>query len=231
MAALATWGAITGTVAVATQLLVFLRDRPKLAVGLGCGQEMGQPAMLSISVANRGRQPTTLVKAAFIAAAGTYSVTMEDGVEHPMPRPEIDMAKGQLRLIEPGGMTVYAGALEVWPPGFPADTPLRAYVVDSHGRRTWGGVGPMFRMLLNSGWEPPAGTDPAVARPPDNMQPELPEAVYPRWQVWRPKHLRNPELPPPHAWPRADRPTGIKSTSEVLLAAQVADAPTSTESP
>jgi hypothetical protein len=73
--AIAIWGAVTGTVAALAQVLLFRRDRPRLAIELSFGMRLGEPATISLAVANRGRQATTLVKVALAVAGGRYTMS------------------------------------------------------------------------------------------------------------------------------------------------------------
>jgi hypothetical protein len=63
--ALAIIGAITGSVAMTLDLLRYAFDRPRLVVGFKVTRSVEVPAMIGIDVTNRGRRPTTILKAAF----------------------------------------------------------------------------------------------------------------------------------------------------------------------
>jgi hypothetical protein len=49
------------------QFLGYLRDRPRIEVGVSLKVRLDQPAAIVLTIANHGRQPTTLVKARFCA--------------------------------------------------------------------------------------------------------------------------------------------------------------------
>jgi hypothetical protein len=86
-----------------------------------------------------------------------------------------------------------------------ADFPLRAYAVDSRGRTSWGPAKAFLREIVNSGGPLPQGTKPEYLEPPPDMRPLLPDPVAKRWELWKPKNHRKPQLPPQGSkeWPRA----------------------------
>jgi hypothetical protein len=67
---LAIWGAVVATAVAVAELLGFLRDRPKLELNVSIQVRLNHPALILLRVANHGRQPATIVKAAFMAAWG-----------------------------------------------------------------------------------------------------------------------------------------------------------------
>jgi hypothetical protein len=150
--------------------------------------------MVTVTVSNRGRQATTIKRAALVGAAGEWS--MGEGPHAAPVRPEIDLLDGGIALVEPGNVARFGFELRQWPRMFPADTPMRPYVIDTHNRRTWGPAAPILRMLLNSGVPPPPGTDPRYLEPPADYEPIAPDPVEPMWKLWKPKWQRRPSKPP-----------------------------------
>jgi hypothetical protein len=144
--------------------------------------------VFGIDAANRGRQPTTLVEAGFIPCASKYTIETKTGTELQVNMP-IRVDAGELKLVQPGGIARYRLIFDGVPALLHVDEPLRAYVVDSHGRTTYGGASPMFRRMMQSGWKPPPETDPRALEKPEDA-PWVPKPVYPRWQLWKPRHLR-----------------------------------------
>jgi hypothetical protein len=95
---------------------------------------------------------------------------------------------GEIKLIPPGQVVRYRMMFHAVPTMLHVDEPLRAFVVDSHKRKTWGIAIPMFRRMMASGWVPPPETDLRLLEPPP--EPWLPKPLFKRWQVWKPRHLR-----------------------------------------
>jgi len=189
---LAIWGAVVATAAGLAQLVTFLRDRPRLKLDLSASVRLDQPATIIVTVANLGRQPTTIKKAALMAAAGDYTLGGGASV-----RPEIPLLhEHHVVLIPPGNVQRFGWTLESWPNMIFADTPLRPYVIDSYNRRTWGPASPLLRLFLNSGVPVPAGTDPRLVEPPPDYQPLIPDPIEPKWKLWKPRWQRFPKPPP-----------------------------------
>jgi len=188
-AALAIWGAITGTLSVGVQAATHFRDRVKLNVNVKFTQTE-ETDLLIIEVSNRGRQPTTITEAGFlIKSEVTYEVEA---------RKIIGTAPLSIRwdqrspvLLKPGEVHEFTRSLTGWPdPMIHADAPLRAYVVDSHGRQSWGEPGPFLRMMMQMGWQPQGVMDTRLVEPLEETM--VAEPVTPRWKIWRPKYERRP---------------------------------------
>lgn len=196
------WGAILGTAAALFQLLTYLRDRPKLVVSFHAGIEVGARPTIGIDVMNRGRQPTTLMKVAFVVDAD-LTIDTEDGtIPAGIAQEEIELSEGRLAVVTPGRVARFRAVIEGWPTMIHADFPLWPYVVDAHGNESWGPPVPLFRVLINSGWKPPLRADDPLISPPADGQAVLPRPRVKGWKVWKPKHLRRPERPPSlYGWP------------------------------
>lgn len=181
---LAIWGAITGTAALSLRLIEFLRDRPKLSVRANANIREGEPASISVAVANNGRQPTTIVDAGFVVAVEFEMRNERWPEDRPadviLPRLSLSSTA---KLIPPGEVADFTHQLLEWPYAVHADFPLRGYAVDSKGRTWWGGAIPMLRRLLQTGWQPPEGT-PSEALAPGGHIDAVP--VAPRWKWWTP---------------------------------------------
>ena len=158
--------------------------------------------MIGIDVTNRGRQPTTILKAAFRAEGEAEIRHPESGEVVGSGTIDITLSEEPTVVAAHGGVHRFRTPLSEWPGPFHADDPLRAYVIDSHRNEpTWGPAPPILRMLLNYGWHP-AGASPDVLEPAPNA-PVRPKPVEPRWKLWRPKELRKPPLPDRVGWPPA----------------------------
>jgi hypothetical protein len=197
--ALAIWGAVTGTAAIAFEAAKYLRDRPKLSLSLHIEMKRGSLPEFGIDVRNQGRQPTTVMKAA-LRPDGETEIE-KDGVLIATGKFALGLEDETPTVVMPGHVGQFYASLSKWPGPIYADEPLRSYVVDSNDHLIWGPAAPVLRVLLNDGWKPPADTDPdlLLALP---GAPLRPEPVEPRWKVWKPKELRKPSLPPPQAWPK-----------------------------
>jgi hypothetical protein len=204
---LAIWGAAISTLVAASQLTVFVRDRPKLEVGVTLSIRADQMPVLTLNVANHGRQPVTIVKAAFLVAAGEYTFTNVTKGTEPVSglRPEIPLVRDAAVLIPPGEMRRIPWIVDRWPHMILVDFPLRAYVVDSRRRTSWGPARAFLREIVNSGGPVPPGAKPEYLQPPPDMRPLLPDPVAKRWELWKPKSHRQPVLPPEGSkeWPRS----------------------------
>lgn len=203
---LAIWGAAISTLVAVSQIAAFVRDRPKLEVGVTFSVRADTPPTLTLNVVNHGRQPVTIVKAAFVVAAGDYAVTNETkGTSASGLRPEIPLLRNTAALIPPAEMRRLPWVIDQWPRMIMADSPLRAYVVDSRGRTSWGPARAFLREIVNSGGPVPSGAKPEYLQPPSDMRPLLPDPVAKRWEVWKPKTHRRPVLPREGSkeWPRA----------------------------
>lgn len=77
--ALAIWGAVTGTIVTVVEVVKYLFDRPRLVVGFHLNRSIGKPPEIGINVTNRGRRPTTIMKAAF-APDSEAQIALEEGV-------------------------------------------------------------------------------------------------------------------------------------------------------
>jgi hypothetical protein len=204
---LAIWGAAVATLVGLSQLLTFVRDRPKIEVSVTLSIRADQPPTLVIHVANHGRQPVTITKAAFVVAAGEYTFTNVTKGLPPVSglRPEIPLLRDDVVLLPPGEVRQFAWVIAEWPRMVFADFPLRAYVVDPRGRTSWGPAGAFLREVINSGVPAPPGGKPECLQPPPDMRPLVPDPVARPWELWKPRTHRRPQLPPEGSkqWPRA----------------------------
>lgn len=198
--ALAIIGAITGSVAVILDLLRYVFDRPRLVVGFKTTRSVEVPAMIGIHVTNRGRRPTTILKAAFRPDEAEAEIRHPDtGAVAGSGTIDLTLSEEPTVVAAHGGVHQFRAQLRDWPGPFHADEPLRAFVIDSYSNRPiWGPAQPLLRMLLNTGWKP-SGASPEVLRPASG--PIRPKPVEPRWKVWKQKDFRKPPLPEKVAWP------------------------------
>jgi hypothetical protein len=184
--ALAIWGAFTGTVSVVFQGVTSFRDRVHLNVNVRTQQTALEDVLL-IEVSNRGRQPTTIIEAGFLVKAAADFEVVGRGFSHTAPF-SIRWDDGNPVLLKPGEVHQFTHKMTTWPdPMAHADMPLRAYVKDSHGRKSWGSPIPILRIMVSSGWEP-QDLDPDMVEPPD--EPFVAEPVTARWKLWRPREER-----------------------------------------
>ena len=178
--ALALWGAILSSGLAVIQLVTWLAERPRLAIAMQTHLQRGAPPVISVTVTNRGRRPTTLVK---VALRQEFTVDIDsDG--RPLPGEHLESVVSDAPvLVDAGRLAAFTLPLDRWPENTFADEPLRAYVIDAQGRRAWGPAAPVLRLLLNGGWKP-RGLDPRML---DSGLGEIKTPrVYPRWQVWKP---------------------------------------------
>jgi hypothetical protein len=187
--AIAIWGGITGTASVAFQGATHFRDRVRLHVGGGFS-ETEDEHVLWLSASNRGRQPTTITEAGFLVKNAAHFEVNGRKIISTAPL-SIRWDDGNPILLRPGEMHRFAQTLIRWPEDIiHADAQLRPFVVDSHGRRSWGEPAPFLRMLLRRGWKPKGVVDTRLVEP--FSEPLVAEPVSARWMVWRPKHERSP---------------------------------------
>jgi hypothetical protein len=155
--------------------------------------------MIGIDVTNRGRRPTTILKAAF---RGEWEAEIRDpdtGDVVGSGTMDLTLSEEPTVIAAHNGVHRFRTPLSEWPGPYHADEPLRAYVIDSYKNRpTWGLAPPILRMLLNGGWRP-SGASPEALAPLSG--PIRPKPVEPRWKLWKEKDLRKPPLPPSVAWP------------------------------
>lgn len=195
--ALAIAGAVAGTAALLFDVLKYLLDRPRLSLKLHFEQRLGSAPEVGIDVRNRGRQPTTIMTAA-LRPEGTAEIE-QDGVKLGEGHLNFALSETPTVVAAHGGVAQFRVLLSRWPGPVHADVPIRAYVVDSHDRLTWGPAAPILRVFLNGGWKPPDAQPEALVPLPD--APLRPEPVEPSWKLWKDRELRKPSLPPPQAWP------------------------------
>ena len=112
-AALAIWGAITGTASVGVQAGTHFRDRVKLNVNVKFTQTEGTD-LLIIEVSNRGRQPTTITEAGFLVKSEvTYEVEARNIIgTAPL---SIRWDRNPQVLLKPGEIQEFARSLTSWP--------------------------------------------------------------------------------------------------------------------
>ncbi|MGA9761263.1 MAG: hypothetical protein WBQ14_02445 [Gaiellaceae bacterium] len=190
---LAIIGAITGTAALLLDALRYFRDRPKLVIAIKVNASLGNLPLVGLDVANRGRQATTIVKAA-LQADGEATI-MKDGIEFATGKVEQDLSGGALTVVAPGGVARFRWEVDHWPGIIGLDDPVRPYVIDAHGRTTWGEAFPLMRVITGTGWRPSPGTvDPRLLQPAKD--PVKPFPVESAWKLWKPKYLRRPQALP-----------------------------------
>lgn len=146
-------------------------------------------------MANKGRQPTTVVRAALLVG-GDVQIRGEDEETPFYSGPiELGVNEGEVpAVVMPGEVSRFCLSLSKWPGLVHADDPLRPYVVEIRNRRTWGPALPFLRIFLKWGWEPPGVSDPRLLEPaPGGPRPTSP--VEPRWKLWKLAELRKAHLP------------------------------------
>jgi hypothetical protein len=180
-------GAVTGSVAAATQVYVARRDRADVRVGFGYTDEVGKLAAPYLDVTNAGRQPVAILDAGIYGGEMPIAVTKaQSGVGswalHAIESP-IVLQQGEHRRFPLGFRGVLGAVVN---DGFHMDFPFRPYVDTPHGK-TWGKAGPFVRMVY-----------PEDARPPEIRQvlwdacdpPLSPARVEPKWKIWKKRELR-----------------------------------------
>lgn len=192
---LAIIGAVTGVVGMLLDVARYTLDRPRLVVGFHVSRSFPDPALIGIDVTNRGRRPTTILKAAFKSDGEAEVRDPDSGALLGTGAVELTLSAEPTVVPAHGGVQQFRTPLTEWPGPFHADEPLRAYVIDSYKNGpTWGPAPPILRMLLNAGWKPssaPAGSlDPAP-------RPMRAKPVEPRWKLWKEKELRKPPIVKP----------------------------------
>lgn len=194
---LAIFGAVTGGLGALLDLLRFTFDRPRLRVNFHTSRSVDEPAEIGIDVTNRGRRPTTILKAAYRPDTEAEIVHPDSGAVVGSGPIDLTLSHEPTVIAAHGGVHQFRTSLSRWPGPFHADEPLRAYVIDSYKNRpTWGPAPPIFRMLLVNGWRP-SGASPESLEPAPG--PIRPKPVEPRWKVWKPKDFRKPPFPPRYA--------------------------------
>jgi hypothetical protein len=200
--ALAIVGAVTGVTATVLDLLRYAFDRPRLVVGIHTSRSLEAPALIGINVTNRGRRPTTILKAAFRSHSEAEIRDPDTGVLIASGTVDITLSEEPTVVAAHNGVHHFRTSLSEWPGPFYADEPLRAYVIDSYKNQpTWGPAQPILRMLMNTGWRPRGASPESLAPAPG---PVRPRAVEPRWKVWKPKFLRKPSAQEPAWVPRLE---------------------------
>jgi hypothetical protein len=189
---LAIIGAVTGVVGMLLDVARYTLDRPRLVVGVHVSRSIPDPALIGIDVTNRGRRPTTILKAAFKSDGEAEIRDPDSGAVVGTGAIEITLSEEPTVVPAHGGVQQFRSSLTQWPGPFHADEPLRAYVIDSHKNRpTWGPARPIFRMRLKSGWKPSDA-------PPESLEPAprpmRAKPVEPRWKLWKEKELRKPPI-------------------------------------
>lgn len=188
--ALAIWGAVTGTASVGLQGGASYRDRVNLNVNVRCHNSETEHVLL-IEVSNRGRQPTTIIEVGFLIKAEVTYELIERKIVNTAPF-KIRWDDGTPVMLKPGELHQFAHDLTDWPdPMIHADSPMRSYAVDSHGRKSWGSPSPFLRMMMGWGWQPKGVVDTRLVEPMD--EPLIAEPVTPRWKLWKPKGERLPQ--------------------------------------
>jgi hypothetical protein len=190
--AIAIAGLVVATASALAQILTFLRDRAKLTIACTAEIMLGRPPALCVTVANHGRQPTTVIEVAFQADADIEISDPEGGPTLAEGRMKLDVAQGRVpAVIMPGQASRFCRSLTEWPDFIHADDPLRPFAIDMRSRVVWGAAFPWLRDFLNSGWKP-QGADPAFL----TLAPRPARPVEPSWKLWKPASLRK-ETPAP----------------------------------
>jgi hypothetical protein len=173
--------AVIALVALAITLRREWLDRPRLTVTVDPTTSPDGSARLIATAENKGRQPTT------VRSIGLTWSTEPPGLPG---RNEMELLFNnpwsRVRL-DPGDATQVAADVVGWPPAH-VDTPMRAYAEYVGGRRVWQEPIAHYRALLKMGWRPPAGAPSELYELPASTPRAKP--VIPRWQLWRPRHLR-----------------------------------------
>jgi hypothetical protein len=78
--ALAIFGAVTGGIGALLDVLQYTFDRPRLVVGFRTSRSVDDPAVIGIDVTNRGRRPTTILKAAYRPDTGLRFLILTAGL-------------------------------------------------------------------------------------------------------------------------------------------------------
>lgn len=182
----AIWGAITGTAALALNAAKELRDRPDLRVGFSYGVDL-DGGWWQVSVTNHGRRAVTVVEAGVVIALDFKMVNTDESgnVNEGKFQPKVWTSEEVPYLLQPGDMRRHRCELAEWPSLFAtADMPLRAFAIDSRGKRTV--TAPTYALsdLLSAGWHPEDEI-------PDDYgvggEPIQPKALAPAWKIWRPR--------------------------------------------
>jgi hypothetical protein len=186
-------GATTGIAALLLDGLRYFRDRPQLVISFKAEIHLGTLPVTGFDVANRGRQATTIVKAALQFEG---EATLEkDGIVFGTGKLEHDLSGGALTVVSPGGVARFRWEVDGWPSMLGLDDPVRPYVIDAHGRTTWGDAYPLTRFITSAGWRPAPGTvDPRLLKQAEG--PVTPSPIEPIWKFWKPKYLRKPKTFP-----------------------------------
>lgn len=145
-------------------------DAPMLQVTTGDRLDSDGFAAVDVQVANTGKRPTSLVSVGlhFDVDPGENapqlgSVLLTDPFNGEDPR---ELGSGQVANFQ----HVFSDR----PLPCHIDTPLTAWAQDARGSTTSAAPAQFFRGWIESGWEPPAGTDPR------HLAQEPPEANYDR---------------------------------------------------
>ena len=200
-AVLAIYAAALSSLLGAVQLIDFVRKRPRLALTLRAEldrQGGRNEARLVLDVANDPHGvPVTVMKVGALIApdAPRLAPPSMGRAGSSTQRPEIELilsTAGELPvLVEPGHSVRLIRPLDATPLPVHVDAPLRAFLVDSRGDRTWAETGyAPERSLMNLGWNPPVAVTSDLTAPRSDLR--LSPAA-PRWHVWRPKRLRSTE--------------------------------------
>ena len=170
----------------------YVLDRPRLAVEIHVSRSIPDPALIGVDVTNRGRQPTTILKAAFKSDAEAEIRHPDTGAVMGTGDLELTLSQDPTVIAAHNGVHQFRTSMTQWPGPFHADEPLRAYVIDSHKNRpTWGPAKPVLRMLLMAGWEPSDASPESLQPAPRPMRAK---PVEPRWKLWKHKELRKPPI-------------------------------------
>jgi hypothetical protein len=132
--ALAIWGALIGTIGAVIASLKFVRDQPKLSLGLSTHLHRRYAPDIIVNVQNRGRQPTTIMQVELLSEG--EAEIWKDNVKVGVGRFTLGLEDEEPRVVMPGAVARFAVSLTRWPGPIHADEPLRVHVVDSHGRKT-----------------------------------------------------------------------------------------------
>jgi hypothetical protein len=181
--------------------MTYKRDRAKLKVEPGYSLSLYEPAEIHIKVTNLGHRPTTLTGGGFrVERAMTMNSISKPDTPPAQVEHNINLIK-QLTPIGSGEVKEFHLVLNQWPDLLThAESPLRAFVVGSDGRKVWGQSEPLLKYMLIQGWKP-RHTTPGLLDPLEETLKSIP--VHARWMIWKPKHLRIAQLPK-HDWHQSE---------------------------
>jgi hypothetical protein len=186
--ALAIIGGVTGPTAAAAQVYAVRRDRPQLTVNFGCDRREHQPPVVWLTVLNHGRQPTTIREAGFYGSNMPMEIESQDrGKLKGTAVYNFKLVREPI-FLDPGVLHQASSRVPDAPEfGYHVDFPLRAYVIDAMGNRTWGEAAPIVRIAVGHGPCPPNFPPHLWNEPTEPLRPARVEAS---WKLWLKRELR-----------------------------------------